>query len=194
LERILKIFLALGVPIAMGALVVGSQMVILILGDRFSNSVLPVQIMLWNVVIVGISSVYAQLVLVMNGKHSEFLKVVACGAVASVIFDFLLIPCFSYVGAAVAWVLAEVVICVVSYRLARPFATIRVWSCLLRPMGAAVVMAGLVGLLTGHGISIWFTIPLGAVVYGAVLIAIGGFDGHDFEFIKRTLRPGAKSS
>jgi O-antigen/teichoic acid export membrane protein len=194
LERILKIFLVLGVPIAMGALVVGSQMVILILGDRFSNSVIPFQIMLWNVVIVGISSVYAQLVLVMNGKHSEFLKVIACGAVASVIFDLLLIPRFSYVGAAVAWVLAEMVICVVSYRLARPFAIIRVWPYLLRPMGAAAVMVLLVRLLTGYGISIWLSIPLGAVVYGTVLIVIGGFDGQDFQFIKRTLRPGAKSS
>jgi O-antigen/teichoic acid export membrane protein len=194
LERILKIFLALGVPIAMGALVVGSQTVILILGDRFSSSVLPFQIMVWNVVIVGISSVYSQLVLLMNGKHREFLKVVVCGAVVSVILDLLLIPQFSHVGAAIAWLLAEIVMCIVSYRLARPSATIHVWRHLLKPLGAATMMALLVRLLTGYGMSIWFSIPLGAAVYGAVLIAIGGLDGQDLDFIKRTLRPGTTSS
>jgi O-antigen/teichoic acid export membrane protein len=193
LERILKVFLALGVPLAAGTLVIGPAMVELVLGDQFSQSVIPLQIMVWNVVTMGISSVYAQLVLVMNGRQTEFLKVVCSGAVASVILDLLLVPRHSYVGAAIAWVLAEMVVWVVSYLLARQYVNIRVWPYLLKPMAAAAAMAGLIGLLVSIGVPVLLCVPIGVALYGAVLVAMGGLDEQDLQFVKHMLRPSSES-
>lgn len=184
LERVFRLILTLSVPIAMGALVAGRPLLALILGDRFASSVLPFQILIWNLVVVGINGVYAQLALLMNGKQTEFLKAVAVGAFVSLALNLVLIPTLSYVGAAIAWVVAEIGVCLSSYWLAKRFITLRFWPYLLRPLAAAGIMVAGCWLLVRCGMPVWTVIPLGVPVYGLALMLFGGFDKNDLDFIR----------
>ena len=186
LEKVLKLILILTIPIAMGGTVMGGQVLTSVLGAKFANSILPFQILLWNLVAVGVNGTFAQLVLMMNGKQKEFLWVVSVGAVVSILMDLLLIPTAGYIGAAVAWVLAEIAVCFSSYWLARRYVTLAFGGVLLRPFAASALM-----ILACWILLVWIAwevvVPIGGLVYLIGLIAMGGLDRNDWDFARRVL-------
>jgi O-antigen/teichoic acid export membrane protein len=188
LEWILKLALIGAVPIAVSALVVGRELFALILGPEYGTSVLPFQIMVWNLVLVALNGVYAQLGLLMNARQKEYLLVVGLGAGLSLILNLALIPLLSHVGVALAWVLAEAVVALVSFRLVRRQVRFATWRHLLRPLAAAGAMA-----LGGWWLN-WLGAPLPVVVgacaalYGLGLVAIGGVNRQDLDFARGLLR------
>ena len=132
LSAVLRIVVTLTVPIAIGSLVVGPQVLALVLGHGFESSGLVFQILTWNLLVVGVTGMYTQLALNMNGQQGRTLVVVAAGAVVSILLDLVLIPAFSYVGASVALVGAQSVLCVLAFFIARRYVSIPFWPSFLK--------------------------------------------------------------
>jgi O-antigen/teichoic acid export membrane protein len=193
LERVLKMLVAMTAPIAMSSLLVGPQLLTLVLGAQFQASALPFQIIVWTTVIAAVNGVYAQLALLMNGKQREYLAVMGLGAALSLVLNLALIPRLSYVGVALAWVLAELGITLLGYVFARRLVRFATWPYLWRPLAAATAM-----LLGGWVLQQWqaplvLIIAAGAGIYGAALVLLKGLDRRDLEFARGLLRRTASA-
>jgi O-antigen/teichoic acid export membrane protein len=158
-----------------------------VLGPEFESSRLVFQILTWNLLVIGVTGVYTQLALNMNGQQRRTLIVVAAGAVVSVVLDLILIPSFSYVGAAAAWVSAQSVLCVLAYWMARKYVSVPFWAPFLKAFVASGLMALVCYVLVQWQVGVLLIIPAGAAVYGLGLVATGGLNAQDVELGKQIL-------
>lgn len=86
----------------------------LFLGEKFIGTVLPLQIMSLIVFVIGLNNISTIQILMGLGYDSKLLKTVMSGAICNVVINLFFIPLWGASGAAVASVLAELVILVVS--------------------------------------------------------------------------------
>lgn len=183
LERVLKLIVVFSIPISMGALVVGKPLLTLIFGVDFLNSVIPFKIILWNLLLTGISGVFNELILIMNGKQGQFFTVIAIGAIASLPLNVGLISAYGHLGSAYAWIITEFIVVFVSYFFAKRYVHLRIWSDVVKTFIAAIGMALIVWLLFYTSGSIWISIPVGAIVYGIALVIVRVINMDDLNFI-----------
>lgn len=86
-----------------------SFLVEFIFGYRYMDADLPLEIFSINVLVVGINMLIGN-PLIAWGKQNRYLIAIGMGAISNVILNFILIPKFSYNGAAIATVLSEMIV------------------------------------------------------------------------------------
>lgn len=105
-------------PIAIGTTILANRIILLFYGAEYLDSAIALQILIWSNVIIFINS-YPRLFEVAN-KPIIFTKITAIGALLNIILNYFMIPIWSFVGASIATVITELIILIISYRLATP--------------------------------------------------------------------------
>ena len=92
-----------------------SEIIVLIFGNSFLSSVLPLKILALNTIIVGVNMTLGEPITVW-GKQKQYLIAVSMGAFTNIILNLIFIPKFSYNGAAFTTLLSELsVFIILSY-------------------------------------------------------------------------------
>jgi len=105
-EQYLKYMIILGAPLGVGVLMSAKPAVLLIYGSKYEPSIKALQILIWSVVFLYISSPPAR-VLETIGKQSLITKMTALGALINISLNLVLIPKFSLYGASFTTALTE---------------------------------------------------------------------------------------
>ena len=84
-------------------------------GNAYAGSILPMQIIMPTLLLIGITNILGIQMLVPLGKEKVVLYSEIAGAVVDIIINALLIPQFASVGAAIGTLVAEFVVLVVQY-------------------------------------------------------------------------------
>lgn len=196
LGHVIRVVVLVTIPLAMGSMVVAGPLLRLLFGVKFEPSVLTFQIIAWNFVLMGINGVYSQLVLLMNKRQKDFLRVVSVGAVVSLLVNAALASRYGHNGAAVAWLISEGAVAVASYYMARHFVTLPLRRHLEKPLIAGGFMAAVCWVLLAIGAPVVAVIACGVVVYGVALILIGAIKSEEIMLFRYLLRrppaPGAE--
>src|SRR5690606_33279760 len=103
----LDLIIILGVPMSIGLIALSPELIYLFSGTQFFPSILPMQIFAPVVLIIGISNVFAIQILTPARKDKEVTIAVCIGLFISLIFNFILIPLYSYTGAAITNLISE---------------------------------------------------------------------------------------
>ena len=130
-------------------------------------------------------------VLISGHLQGRLLRIAAVGLAVNLALNAVLIPTASYVGAAVATTLTEIVLLWLSIREARLRLGLRHWS----PRTARVGRAGLAlgaALAAGLALDPWIQLCLGVAAYGCALAALGGLSGDDVRRFLPALRTAAQ--
>jgi O-antigen/teichoic acid export membrane protein len=195
-ERALKLLLTLALPLMVGTAILAEPIVRVVAGEAY----LPYAALALQVLIcfVPFSFVNGLLQYVLISVHQQ--RFLTLAFVIAVVFNItvnvILIPRWSYLGAAVATVLSEVVL-LVPFWLAvrRHVGPVRLGAFAWRPTIAATIM----------GAAVWGLrdVPLaaicgGIVLYGLVILGIGGIDREERAAIRaaaqlRSRRGGPRS-
>jgi len=187
LANVMKLMLVITLPIAAGALVSGRQVLTVFLGPRFAGSILPFQILVWNLVPAAIGGVYKLLVLLMNGRQKEYLVVVGAGAAAGLVLNIALVPGLGCNGAAVARIGSEIAVAVVGAVIARRYVSVALWRTFARVTVGTLIVAVAGGGLVAAGVSVWTALATGAVAYVPTLLLIGGISRAEIGFLARVV-------
>jgi len=87
--------------------------------------------------------------------------------------NLILIPRYSYIGAAAATVLTEILVVFLYWRLMHRFADLKIhWQILPKVLFSAIIL-GLV-LFLAKNLSLWILLPLAIIVYFTALWLVKG--------------------
>lgn len=91
-------------------IVYAKEIVYFLAGEGFKESILPMQIILPTVIFIGITNLFGIQILVPLGKEKLVVYSVVVGAIVSFVLNLVLIPKFSYLGTAIANLVAELAV------------------------------------------------------------------------------------
>ena len=174
-RKAMRFVFLLAVPLTVYFILYARPGVLLLSGSAYEGSVIPMQIIMPTLLLIGITNILGIQILVPLGREKTVLYSEIAGAVTDVVLNAALIPHFRAAGAAAGTLVAEFVVLVVQYRALRseaggifrglPFGKIIV-GCAL---GAAASLPVLL-LKAGSFLTLLLTAMLFFGLYGAVLL------------------------
>lgn len=120
MKKYSKFILGVGIVSSLILLLFAKEIVLIVFGKKYLESYLPLSILAVNVFLISVN-VYLGNPMTAWGKQTHYAVAITMGAVANVILNFLLIPAYSYTGAAIATVLSETTVFVGLFYLFRKF-------------------------------------------------------------------------
>jgi O-antigen/teichoic acid export membrane protein len=185
----LRLLLIVAMPIAVGTFFVAEGLIMVLGGAEYlPDSKIALQIIIWFLPFSFVNSV-TQYVLIAIDQQRFLTKAFLIGVTFNIVANLLLIPTFSYKGAAVVTILSEFALLIPFYYSVRKHLGPLPWLSLSwRPVVASVIMGVVLWLLRDL---FWLLlIPIGGAVYLVVLALIGGFRQPDMDLVGGVLPLG----
>ena len=183
-RKSLQYMLLLGLPMSIGIYVYARNIVALIYGSGYGNSIIALKILCWMVVLRFINIIPGTALSSINRQGSRVLSQGTVTAI-NIILNIILIPKFGFIGAGIATIISESFFIVMySYFITKYGLRFEILKTLLKPLIASAVMALVIikipDLLLGT--------VVGAVSYLGTLILIKTFDKEDKTILTRIIR------
>ena len=142
-RKALSFILLSAPPIVIYFVFFAKESIQLLSGDVFLPSVLPMQILIPTVLLIGLTNLLGIQILVPLGKEKVVFKSEIIGAAVDLILNVLLIPSFKATGAAIGTLAAEIAVLAVQYNELKkelnPFISVYHWKRLLAGIGIGLV-------------------------------------------------------
>ncbi len=187
-EKSFKYLSILGVPIAVGTTLLAPRLILLVFGAQYDNSVLPLQILVWSALLVYMSITYGNLFNCLN-KQGLVTKITATCMVFNIIFNIILIPKYSLVGASIATVLTEftsLALCIAwSTKINYSISVKKLTGFLSKIIISATIMG--IFIVIFYNLHMLVLTPLAVVIYFTILVISKGVDKDDIALFKMTL-------
>jgi O-antigen/teichoic acid export membrane protein len=192
-RRVLDATFALSIPATVGVILLAPEIVAIVGGGTYPEAALPMQILALAVILTGVSQAYNYMIIAQNGQRS-LVWITIILVLANVGLNLYFVPIYSYIASAVITVvtmgLGASLAILVATRHQRVGPS---WVNLLKVVGAAVAMAIVIEALrffvfpTITLVGTLAMVAAGAIVYGAILLAIGGVDDGVMLLLRRRL-------
>ena len=186
-ELSVKYLLLIILPISIVIFFYARPLVDLIYTNQYSLASVPVQILIWTVCFLFINGAASTLLNAIN-KEFTVTKVYITAAIFNVLLNVILIPLFDYNGAAMATVLSEVLITVLTlyYIFKTDFKPdLSLLKTVIKIIFVSIVLAI---ALYWVNVSMWLAIPIGIVIYIVLLFITRLIDYNDKYIIKELLK------
>lgn len=121
-----------GIPMSIGLIALAPELILIFSGKEFTPSILTMQLFAPIVFIIGLSNVWGIQILTPGGKDKQVTFSVLLGLIVSLSLNFILIPRYSYFGAAISNLLSELVVMLTFFYFAKKLIpiTINIKTCL----------------------------------------------------------------
>lgn len=182
-NRTIKYLFIAALPITMGGIILGNDLILLLFGDKYIHSTVVLHILLLSLSFSYLASIGA-IALYSMDKQSKVIVALGTSVGLNVLLNFLLIPNYGYIGAACATALAQICNFSVVYLCLRREGYMIRLSLFWKPFFAASALALSAKSLLGYPLAL----PLlaGAATYIIFLFLLKTFDQSEVR-IMRTL-------
>ena len=185
-EKSFKYLLILGLPVALGISLISDRIILLFYGEQFINSIFVLRILAWDVLLIFLCKCLAFL-LVSTDKQNQMAIIVGLVALINVILNLFLIPIFSFVGAAMATIVAECfLLFTYMYLTHRSVIKISIHKIILKPVVACAAMGFFV--FQFREINLLILVIISAVIYFGLLYLLKGISDDDISLFKRLIK------
>lgn len=168
------LFVAAGVPIAAGGLVVAPELVRAIGGDEFAGAANPLRLLLFAVALAFVSGLFGH-ALIAGGRQGSALRLGLAALAFNLVLNLALVPSYGIDAAAAVAIASELLLVTGGLVLVRrELGLTPRFGLLWRVLVAAAAMAGVLALLADRPLLV--LIALGVLLYGGALWALGGLD------------------
>lgn len=185
-EKSIKYLMLIIIPIAVATMFYSLDIIQLIYGNQYDDAASVLSILIWTVCLLFISGASNTL---LNASHKEVTvtKIYGLAAVFNIILNLFMIPYLSYNGAAITTVLSDVLIVTLQTYVIHKIGhkvNKRLYVDLIKiAIGSAVLGVALYFL----NLNMWVALPVGIVIYFAVVYLLKVFDKDDEYVIKEIL-------
>lgn len=181
-----KLFFMFGLPAALGGAFFADRIMTFVYGSAFADSARSFEILIL-VIATATISIGLGAALAAAGRQKLNLAISVAGMACNVVLCFALIPSMGPVGAAWAFLAAQVVMVIPTWiAVRRELGSLHIVDIALRPLlaGSAMILV----LIVLPSLSLFTGIGIGAAVYFVALLAIGGITREDWGIIKEIVR------
>lgn len=174
------------IPIAVATMFYSIDIIQLIYGHQYDAASSVLSILIWTVCLLFISGAAN---LLLNASHKELTvtKIYAIAAVFNIALNFFMIPLLSYNGAAITTVLSDLLIVLIQsyviYKLGhRP--NRKLYSDLIKIILGSIILGIALYFLN---LNMWVALPVGIIIYLAVVYLLRVFDEDDMYIVREIL-------
>jgi O-antigen/teichoic acid export membrane protein len=185
-EKYFRYLLMLGLPIAMGATLLSENIILLIYGSNFANSIIALQILSWDILLIFLYTILGCFLVAID-RQNEMAIAIVVTAIVNVVINIVLIPYLSYVGAAVATIAAETILFgIYFYLISKYIHFLPVHKMLVKPLIALVFMT--LFILFFNWLGFFIIVIVSIIVYFFILYMIKGISKDDIALIKEIIK------
>jgi O-antigen/teichoic acid export membrane protein len=171
LQQALKTMMVVALPVMGLAFILADRLILLFFGAEYSESIPVFRILLLKVILMWINGLNANVVLA-SDRERHYLFSVMIGAGANLILNFIFIPMFGMLGAALATVLSELAVFVYFYKLILSKFHPRELMIYPRIFASLFVCVGFWFWLWPLFHNVWLIAPILLFVYFLILIIL----------------------
>jgi O-antigen/teichoic acid export membrane protein len=183
-EKSFKYLTILSLPIAVGTTLLADQIILLIFKSTYIPSILTLQIVIWVLPFTFVNYILGSLLTSMNRQYTVLKITITC-LVLNVGMNVILIPLYSYLGAAIVTVITDAFSVALSfYVVSRLVSRVPVHKIIIKPVIACLIMALFILFFKTN---LFVVIILSTVIYFAVLIALKTFTPEDYDLFRQIL-------
>jgi len=182
----LRLLLIVALPIAAAMPFIAEGLILVLGGGEYlPHSQIALQLIIWFLPFSFVNSV-TQYVLIAIDQQRFLTKAFLIGVTFNIAANLIVIPIFSYQGAAVVTILSEWALLIpFCYSVRKHLGPLPWLSITWQPAVASLIMAGAMWLL--RAIPWLLLIPIGGAVYLLALTLLGGFRQPDMDLLGRLL-------
>lgn len=181
-EKTFKFLLLAGLPVSFGGPVLAAKIMRTFYGPGFSASAAPYAVLASTTVLLYLNAFMGHFFNATDRVRDSF-RLFGISCLLNILLNFLLIPRFGYMGAAVSTVLSELVFFLLSMReLRRTVYYQAPWKLTGKLLAFCAVMAA--ALLALPGLNLFLSALLGLTVYLFCLAASGTLTAEDTALLK----------
>jgi len=182
LEKFMRLTLLLAVPIAVLVCLSSPLIINIFFGSAYSDSIPALRYLIWALIPLAISNTYGGLVLIPAGLFKQFLTLGAVGALTNIILNIMLIPRFSYIGAAVATIIAQIAAGTVAFYFSQKVFRLSFGRYLITPLIISLLSTAVffLGYTLFSGQSPMFQLLISNVMFFAVSGMLVVYLEYDF--------------
>lgn len=181
-----KYLIIIGFPIAVGVTILAEKIILLIYGEEFMPSVITLKILIWVAALMFLTYLFGNVIGSID-KQSVIAKVSGINAVVNVVLNFILIPKYSYIGAAIATLTTEMVgFALYYFFIVKHLQKIALLRYLWRPVISGVLMG--MSLYFFKNTNFFVLITLATFLYFVVLLILKAFTREELYLFRRIIR------
>lgn len=184
LALVQKFVLILAAPLCIGGVVLADEVVRIIYGPAFIDAAPVLKVLVWYFFFTIASSVYT-LGLLGIGQEKIYGRCMMQGSLVQVTTTLVGTIFLGTVGAALGFVIGEAFLFWLMYSSFSKFHRFDLVTLVVKPFFAAVGMGVMLIPMLSYGLML--TIPLGACIFAALLLAIKGLTREDFAMVRTKL-------
>lgn len=187
-KRSIKYMLLIGTPIVIGGTLLADRIVLLIFGPEYTPSITALQVLIWSFLFASIGGVSGYLLNSIN-KQIVLTRIVGVGMILNIILNAVLIPKYSYIGAAIATNLTRLLVIIIEIVILSKIGfSLRDKTFLegtLKIIISSLIMAYFI--IHFKNTNLLLLITLSALLYFTTSYIIGGFDKEDILLMRRVI-------
>ena len=175
---IFYIMLFLLLPCGIGLFMVADTLIPLLFGTAYMPAVTTLRIASLLTIALGFSNLFGTQILVAVGEERKLFAATFVGAISNITLNVFLIPLFAQNGAAVASVISESLVTIITFMYARKHIKIQYRKGLIRPLivssvAMTIVLWGVKCLIQNSVVELVVSVGVGAMVYLVVNLVMG---------------------
>ncbi len=172
-EKAFYYLILLALPLGMGTMILADRIILFIYKQTFINSVFALKILIWALVLMFVNYLMGYLLNSIE-KQMLFTYTAGIGVILNITLNLILIPLYSFTGAAIATVVTELsnFILLYYFTLKNGF-SINIFKSIFKPLIATLFMGVLIVFYIKN-FHLLFAIPLSMLFYFLALFLIGG--------------------
>ena len=173
--KALNFVFVLATPLFIYFLFYAKEGIFFISGDAYYGSIMPMQVLMPTLLLIGITNIWGIQMLIPLGKAKVVLYSEIVGAIVDIVFNALLIPQYGATGAAIGTLIAESSVLVVQYmylrnRLAFALRRIQYWKIAIALLTATCLSLWIKFLHLSDFVSLVLSACLFFGIYACILI------------------------
>jgi len=192
-EKHFKYMPMIGIPIGVGITILADKIILLVFGEEYLPSVRALQVLVWTLVLIFARTAFERL---FESINRQILVTKAFGgcALLNIVLNIILIPKFSYIGAAIATLITDFAVFVILFvcgsRIGYKIALKEFIEIIIK-IGVASVAMGIFILHFGN-MNLLALILLAMLVYTVFIFLVRGINDEEIKLFKKILiRPTA---
>ncbi len=171
MENAVALTLALAIPMTVGGVVLGKEIIVFAYGSEFISASLSFQILIATLLFTFPGPIMGNMIFGYD-KHRKYTPYVGLASLGNVAFNYLLIPIYGIAGAAIATLGAQTISNLGLLIVAMKINSFAIMRPLKKIILAALIMGGASYTMNVFSVHVIPNIIISAAIYGAMLYAL----------------------